>query len=166
MKFDSPGRHNRRGFTLLELLITIGVMGILAAIVIIAINPQKQLEDARDAQRRTDVNTILNAVTQFQIKEWRLPMRDGLPPTDIPLGQENKMDICELPIPFTCFLPPRKAYLYELVQFDYVTTLPQDPADDDAKGTGYEIWRTADNRVHVCAPHFSKGGCDGLTVSK
>lgn len=41
----------RRGFTLIELLIVIAVLGVLAAVVIVAINPFQQLAKGRDAGR-------------------------------------------------------------------------------------------------------------------
>ena len=57
----------RDGFTLVELLVTIAIMGILAAIIIVAINPAKQLGDARNTQRKFDVNTFLNAYGQYAV---------------------------------------------------------------------------------------------------
>lgn len=57
----------KKGFTLLEILLVIAAIGILAAIVLIAINPNKQIEAARTAQRRSDINSIAKAVQQFII---------------------------------------------------------------------------------------------------
>jgi len=56
------------GFTLIEVLLTVGIIGILAAITIIAINPGKQIADARNTQRRSDVNTIQKAVYEYTIR--------------------------------------------------------------------------------------------------
>ena len=52
----------KKGFTLVELLIVIGVIAVLAAFAFVALNPLARFQDARNAQRWTDVNTILSAV--------------------------------------------------------------------------------------------------------
>lgn len=58
---------SRRGFTLIELLLSIGIIAALAAIVIAAINPSRQLAQARNAQRRSDVRSLLDALQQYGI---------------------------------------------------------------------------------------------------
>jgi prepilin-type N-terminal cleavage/methylation domain-containing protein len=61
-------RHNTRpGFTLVELLLAMAIMAGLASITITALNPTRQMADARNTQRKFDVNTILNAFGQFSI---------------------------------------------------------------------------------------------------
>ncbi len=56
-----------KGFTLIEILLVIGVIGILAGIVIMAINPARQLAQARNIGRRSDVKQILSAIQQYRI---------------------------------------------------------------------------------------------------
>ncbi|MDH3324753.1 MAG: type II secretion system GspH family protein, partial [Candidatus Peregrinibacteria bacterium] len=57
----------KSGFTLLEILLVVAAIGILAGIVIVAINPGKQLGNTKDAKRESNVSTIANAVYQYTI---------------------------------------------------------------------------------------------------
>src|SRR5258708_27955796 len=49
---------NKKGFTLIELLVVIAVLGVLAVVVIAAINPFQQLAKARDAGRQSVVSQL------------------------------------------------------------------------------------------------------------
>ena len=59
--------RSAKGFTLLEVLLVVAIIAILAGIVIIAINPNKQLGDSRNSTRQADVSTILNALYQYSL---------------------------------------------------------------------------------------------------
>lgn len=55
----------QKGFTLIELLVVIGILAVLLAITLIAINPARQFSQANNTQRSSDVNAILNAISQY-----------------------------------------------------------------------------------------------------
>jgi len=55
---------SQKGFTLMEILVVIGIIAILAAIVVVAINPSRQFAQARNSERESNVTTILNAIGQ------------------------------------------------------------------------------------------------------
>src|SRR3989338_2496935 len=59
--------YRRPAFTLIELLVVIAIIGSLSMIVITAINPSRQLAQARNAQRQAHIHAIANAVEQYSI---------------------------------------------------------------------------------------------------
>jgi type IV pilus assembly protein PilA len=149
-------RGARRGFTLIELLLVIGIIAILAAIVIVAINPTKQLGDARDAQRRSDVNTILNAVYQYSIDHT-----GNLPTTITTVDSE----ICKLKDdgvdPAECRSP---AVHLSMLTGTYLVSIPADPQVTTGTGTRYRIYKTNGNRVTVYAPDAEEAAT--ITVTR
>ena len=54
-----------KGFTLVELLIVIAILAILAAAVVVVINPGQLLAQARDAQRMNDLPAVRDALMLF-----------------------------------------------------------------------------------------------------
>lgn len=52
-------------FTLVELLIVVGIISILVALVIAAINPEQLRREARDANRKKDLSIISTAMEQY-----------------------------------------------------------------------------------------------------
>lgn len=54
-----------KGFTLIELLIVIAVLGILAAGVLVAINPVKKVNQANDARLKNDIGQIAQAAQAY-----------------------------------------------------------------------------------------------------
>lgn len=54
-----------KGFTLVELIIVIAVIGVLSGVLIGVLNPNKQLMKSRDAGRKTALKTLQNALEQY-----------------------------------------------------------------------------------------------------
>ncbi|OGL25664.1 hypothetical protein A3E49_01260 [Candidatus Saccharibacteria bacterium RIFCSPHIGHO2_12_FULL_49_19] len=64
-------RRNNRGFTIVELLIVIVVIGILAALVIVTYTGIQQR--ARDTERKTDINAIHGQVEAYYAQNGSYP---------------------------------------------------------------------------------------------
>lgn len=139
----------RKGFTLIELLVVIGIIGILAAIVVIAVNPGRQFAQARDTQRRSDLLGITNAVYQFAAEhDGTLPDTDGddqtsnFPTTATCIGSDVAC--------FNLGVATDEAGT-EVVVPTYIAEIPVDPSTGDSTNTGYTIFVNGDGRVVATA---------------
>ena len=136
-------KKNNRGFTLIELLIVIGIIAILAAAVIIAINPGRQFEQARNATRWSHMNSIVNAVYSYTIAE-------GGSFPDCVSGHEgdfvHALD-CETDLE------------------DYMSSIPEDPQIGGGDCSGYII-KLDNNRVTIKpyeGEEITIGDCDAVS---
>lgn len=57
----------RKAFTLIELLLVIGIISALAVAVFVALNPSQRMKDTRDSRRATDLDTILTALHEYNV---------------------------------------------------------------------------------------------------
>lgn len=142
-------KNKQKGFTLIEILIVIGILAILASIVIIAINPAKQFAQARNTERTANVNAILNAVGQ------RMADNKGVFAGTFTIGADD----------YTCsLLPNNETEISDNMAGNttqetgdlgclvptYIPALPKEPAG--ASALQYNIKVLPSGRITVCAP--------------
>ncbi len=136
-------KQRQVGFTLLEVLLVVAVIALLAGIVIVAINPNKNLVGTRNSQRSADVNTILNGVYQHSIDNKGT----------LPAGITNTAtEICATGGGSCTSLVNLSAIT---TSGKYLVSIPKDPQCPSVcstDGVGYTIMKDANGRVTVAAP--------------
>ncbi len=138
----------KRGFTLIEVLVVIGILAILAGVVLVAINPNRQFQQARDSQHVSNTATILNAVGQYMVDH------KGDLPADISGSTTAKQNISNSGADICKDLVPT-----------YLPALPTDPSSShkgaslietdcdssDTYDTNYTIEKDSNGRITVTA---------------
>lgn len=155
-----------RGFTLIEILVVLGMLALLSTVVLVAVNPLRQFAQARNTQREANVSALLNAVGH------RLADNQGIFAT--------ASSSCESALPSTTeFIASDDGYdLRPCLVPNYLPELPYDPAEGentctsegcDGNGeyydTAYTIMQSATtSRITICAPHHAETALQDLSA--
>lgn len=136
------------GFTLLESLLVVAIIAILAGIVIIVVNPGKNLGDTRNSRRSSDVSIILDAVNKYSLhNNSTLPSDITTTATEVcATGASSCTGLVDLSVTTT--------------SGEYIVSMPKDPQCSttcSTNGTGYKISKDAHNRITVTAPAAEQG---------
>jgi uncharacterized protein (TIGR02145 family)/prepilin-type N-terminal cleavage/methylation domain-containing protein len=142
----------KSGFTLLEILLVVGIISILAGIVIVAINPGKQLATVRNTERKSDLKQLYSAITQYYITEGSYPssLNSITELTEIcDTGTATTSSTCGDLVNLTALVPT------------YITAIPVDPQGPvtallnklitplyaTTGGTGYYVMKDTTNKL-------------------
>lgn len=127
------------GFTLIEILVVIGIIAILAVIVLIAINPGRQFAQSRDTQRQSNLNALLNAIGQKMADNKGQFNVGGCPSLPSSAESIHSAGSAANTVNLSCLVPT------------YLSSLPIDPSNPTSPDTGYQVYADSNGRIHVLA---------------
>lgn len=139
---------DKKAFTLIEILLVIGIIVLLAGAVIVAINPGRQFAKARNTQRTTDVNAILSGIVQIMTDNqgrWSCSgsvyYSTSLPEATVTIVSDTESTSTQINL--SCLTP------------NYLPKVPVDPSQPSgATNTAYTLqYTTSSGRITVCAPN-------------
>lgn len=132
--------NSRSGFTLIELLIAIGIIGILAAVVIVAVNPEKQFCDTQNVTRSVHIRVIEKAMMQYMIEESSVPGGD-----EVPVGEENAIPICRAGV------TDASCVNLDVLVPDYIVAIPVDETESSLIHGGFSVYLDSGSRPQSIA---------------
>lgn len=153
--------QHKQGFTLLEILLVVAAIAILAGIVIVALNPAKQLGDTNNAQRQADLNTIINAVYQYSIDNGG-EFPGGIDDDQNSVQVLGTGSVCDN----TCGAETSDAQCLDLSDDlvpTYLVDIPSDPTSGTTTNTDYYIERDENSRITVGACDPAQGATLNVT---
>jgi len=117
---------------LIELLLVIAVGAVLIAIIIRAVDPVGKMKQARDAKRKTDINSIANALRAYEATYGRYPNETNC---DSSIGSSGSS--CPVNPPQSDWSATSGIYT-ALVNQGFLKSLPKDPVNNQTYHYRYE----------------------------
>ncbi|MDO8575311.1 MAG: type II secretion system protein [bacterium] len=120
-------KNEKKGFTLLEVVMVIGIIAVLSSVSLAAINPNRQFKLARDSQRTSNIQSIANAIGQNMSEHGGiLACASGTAPTISTTTKVIKYKINDETF------NDGGIDLYRCIVPDYLANLPLDPSKSEA----------------------------------
>lgn len=96
IKSNMLSRLRSSGFTMIELLIVIAILGILAVAVLAALNPIEQINRGRDTGSKSDAEQLISAIDRYTAFVGFYPWQVGVDTTTLPLAMTEINDIGDI----------------------------------------------------------------------
>jgi prepilin-type N-terminal cleavage/methylation domain-containing protein len=151
---------NKSAFTLVELIIVIAIIAILAAAIFVAIDPARRLHESRNARRRSDISTIVDAIKTNQAdNNGDLYSNVASLRTDYYYQIGITGDGCAR----TCVGNQTETNCLDLTAIGstYLTKVPFDPKGGSDELSGYVLKKDAYNAITVIACDAESEGAGG-----
>lgn len=132
----------RRGFTLIEILLVMGILVILTSFVYTKMRSITRTQQAYDIKRKADVQAMERAASQYIIDYKKLP-------PGVPVGNASAAkSVCRSTVTESACTSAGGINLSSLIP-TYLTDIPVDPSMTGATLTGYNIYSDGEDVLVV-----------------
>ncbi len=144
---------NQDGLTLVELVVVVGVLGVMAVAGLTFIRPDTQLKKSRDSQRKSDMKVIQSALELYRSDNGKYPEVNG---DDIPgvanCPASNSTSLLDDSTDTTCQTPESDTVFLQTVPTDpktgleyYYCRTTANPACGAPSTAGYALFACLEN---------------------
>ncbi|TSC58514.1 MAG: hypothetical protein Greene041619_524 [Candidatus Peregrinibacteria bacterium Greene0416_19] len=146
----------RRGLTLVEILIVVAILAILLSVVLIKTNARKHFRFLAAAQRKSHVLQLQKALSQAIVA-------GKVPQQQIPAKRDDAKWICQYSYRgLDCTDYPVQGVDFSFLVPDYLSEIPVDPEAGTGAITGYKVFKDGPFFVIITPPAAAPSSSSSL----